>query len=145
MTLKVAKIAALGLTVAAGTIALAELPLAARASAASPALPIVEARLPEAIAPRLEVAPGLRPAPAKPAGACADQAWPYISPDCATRDDGRPIRQVRVVTSANAAMVSNPVVATAAPEIPAPRTATETSPRQAAKAKPRPASVASAR
>ncbi len=117
MIAKVTKFAGLFALVAAGTAALVELPVASRASAAI-AAPVVEARLPEAM-PLGPQAPAERRAP-KPADACADQVWPYIGPDCASRDDGRPVRKVRVITSDPSSSVTHAAVAAPAPAAVAP-------------------------
>ncbi len=118
-----AKFAALGLAVAAGTVALVEIPFTSRAAAASPALVeparVQEARLPESVAPRPRLVPGTDAArERKPADACADQVWPYISPACASRDDGRPMRKVRVITGQEVASLPVPAPAAIAPPAP---------------------------
>ncbi|KAA2234120.1 hypothetical protein [Salinarimonas soli] len=113
MTKPFTRYAGLAAFIAAATVALVEVPIAGQAAAAgAPARAAIrEVRLPETV----PAAPRLAPAgPDRPA-ACAGQAWPYITPACAIREDGRPIRNARLITAADAVTPSIVAPAEVAP------------------------------
>jgi hypothetical protein len=95
------KIAGVSAALAAGFVAVANLPQEANAAPApaalaAPAPALVQVRLPEepaAAQPKLRLGQD----ETKPADPCAGQAWPYISPACMAGDDRRPARRIRVI------------------------------------------------
>ncbi len=86
------KAVGLSAVLAAGVVALANEPQRAEAAP----IPTAAHEQVSGAAPKVE--PQAHREQAKPQS-CADQAWPYITPDCMAPAQHRPQRQVRIITA----------------------------------------------